>query len=170
MRWIGILAICTLSVFLTGVSGCDSRMRYALFNYELSGCPEESVSLPSHVILKKWDLSAKNPPTACQDSSYYLMADEIARDGGGFGITKSAGFYAKVVHDKSCSVLVAFPFDVIAEENPRKNLSIYSKDAVTALFQDPIKAKLPEKSFAIIQTHDDFKKWCVDQPLEPKQD
>lgn len=156
------MSICIISTFLTAISGCDSRMKFALFQYELSECPSEMFSLPSPVLYQKWEVKTIEPPRVCSGANYFIIADEKLRSGGGFGLMEGALFYTKIIQGKSCSILLAFPYDKIADKDPKKNLIGYANDAVNAFFQNSIKVKFPEVKYEIIEGSNDFKKWCME--------
>lgn len=163
MKWIQLLFVCAFSAFLTGISGCDSRMKVVLLQYELAECPQESFALPTNVVHQKWGLKLKEPRWVCSGTNYYLMADEKARAGGGFGKIETDEFYAKVIRKKSCSLVLAFAYDSVAEPTSKERIVSYANDAANALFQGPIKAQTSKVSFETIGKPEDFKKWCEDK-------
>ena len=146
---------------LFGVSGCDSRWRFGLYKYELTKCPSESFALPMQVQNEGWEIKPEeNSYSACSGFNQYFMTDEKWRSGG-FGMPKRTGFDAKLLREGlTCSLLLAFSFDV-SDHQPEERGKVYADAAaVTLLKETDAKAKIPAKSFELLGGKSEFEKWC----------
>ena len=159
---LGYLAILmTLFPLLSGVSGCDSRLKFAVYRYELTKCTPAGFSFPNETQYGEWEIKTDKPRIACPRFSHYLMTDEKFRSGG-FGTPKASSFCASIEGEgTSCELLLAFSFDLI-DPDPEKRFRVYADAAATALLQgNNATAKVPPKSFATLGGKDDYEKWCT---------
>ena len=159
MNRIGIVFIFVSSAFLTGISGCDDRMKVGLYKYELSSCPVENFVVPKTASYQKWELSEKEPRWKCPGSSYYLLANEKVRKRENIGSDDALNLYIKLQRGPTCSLIVAVAYDKYDRE-PKQRFSNFADNAANAIFQGPITLKTQSPEFEEIGTPEDFKKWC----------